>query len=93
MVRIAQLAEKKGSKTRAILKLLGGGAIWLAAGSMHHFSCLLWAILALLGLASKAKSATERFTQRRLHRRKARQLQEMRNRRLAALALGQAARA
>jgi hypothetical protein len=93
MVRIAKLAEKKGSKTRAILKLLGGGAIWLAAGSMHLFSWLLWAILALLGFASTAKSATERFTQRRLHRRKARQLQEMRNRRLAALALGQAARA
>jgi hypothetical protein len=93
MARIAKLAEKKGSKTRAILKLLGGGAIWLAAGSMHLFSWLLWAFLALLGFASSAKGAVERVTQRRLQRRKARQVQEMRNRRLAALALGQAARA
>jgi hypothetical protein len=93
MARIAKLAEKKGNKTRAILKLLGGGAIWLAAGSMHLFTWLLWAFLALLGFASSAKGAVERVTQRRLQRRKARQVQEMRNRRLAALTLGQATRA
>jgi hypothetical protein len=83
MARIAKLAEKKGNKTRAILKLLGRGAIVLAVGSMQLFSWLLWAVLALLGFASSAKSAVERYTMRRLRRRKARQLQEMCNRRLA----------
>jgi hypothetical protein len=93
MARIAKLAEKKGNKTRATLKLLGSGAIMLAIGSMQIFSWLLWAIIALLGFASSAKGAVERLTQRRLQRRKARQLQEMRNRRLATLALGETARA
>jgi len=91
MARIAKLAEKKGNKTRAILKLLGRGAIVLAAGSMQLFFWLLWAILALFGFASSTKGAVERITLRRLQRSKARKLQEMRNRRLATLALGQAA--
>lgn len=91
MARIAKLAEKKGNKTRAILKLLGRGAIVLAVGSMHAFSWLLWAILALLGFASSTKGAVERYTMRRLQRRKVRQMQEARNRRLADLALQPAA--
>jgi hypothetical protein len=86
MARIAKLAEKKGSKTRAILKLLGRGAIVLAVGSMQLFSWLLWPVLALLGFASSTKSAVERYTMRRLRRRKER-------RRIADLALQQAARA
>jgi len=83
MARIAKLAEKKGSKTRAILKLLGRGAIVLAVGSMHLFSWVLWAVLASLGFASSAKSAVERYTMRRLRRRKAKQAQEMYKQRLA----------
>ncbi|MPZ56870.1 MAG: hypothetical protein GEU91_10320 [Rhizobiales bacterium] len=96
VARIAKLAEKKGRKTRAILKLLGRGAIVLAVGSMQLLSWILWAILALFGFASSTKGAVERFTMRRLQRRKQRTLaeqeQEIRNRRLAALALGPAAR-
>ena len=96
MARIAKLAEKKGGKTRAILKLLGRGAIVLAAGSMQLVSWILWAILALFGFASSTKGAVERLTMRRLHRRRQRMLaareQELRNQRLAALTLGPAAR-
>ena len=95
VARIARLAEKKGGKTRAILKLLGRGAIVLAVGSMRLLSWILWAALALLGFASSAKGAVERVTLRRLQRRRelmAEQQQAIRNRRLAALALGHAGR-
>jgi hypothetical protein len=94
VMRIAKLAEKKGSTTRAILKLLGRGAIALTVGSMQLASWILWAILALFGFASSAKGAVERLTMRRLRRRRARRLasqeQDIRNR-LAALTLSNAA--
>lgn len=97
VARLAKLAEKKGNKTRAILKLLGRGAIVVAVGSMQLVSWILWAILALFGFASSVKGATERYTMRRLQQRKERMLaerdQEFRNRRLAALTLGPTARA
>lgn len=95
VARLAKLAEKKGNKTRAILELLGRGAIALTLGA---FDLGLWvsgAILTLLGFAASAKGAAERWTMRRLQRRKARRLaaleQEMRNQRLALLALGRSA--
>jgi hypothetical protein len=92
VARVAKLAEKKGSKTRAILKLLGVGAITLVSGSLQLVSWILWAILAAFGFASSAKAVAERVALRRLRRRKDREEQDMRNRRLAALALGHAAR-
>jgi hypothetical protein len=94
--RLAKLAEKKGNKTRAILKLLGRGAIVLTAGTLNLLWWIASAILALIGFLTSTKGAVERLTLRRLRRRKARilaiQEQEMRDRRLAALALGHAAR-
>ena len=39
MARVAKLAEKKGSKTRAILKTLGRGAILL---SLATFNLAAW---------------------------------------------------
>jgi hypothetical protein len=96
VARVAKLAEKKGSKTRAILKLLGRGAIVLAVGSMNLLSWILWAVLALFGFLSSTKGAVERVTMRRLQRRKERMLaareQEMRNLRLASLVLRPEAR-
>jgi len=83
VARIARIAEKKGSKTRAILKLLGGGALLAASASVEVVSWVLWAVLALFGFISSIKAAVERFTLRRLRHRK----QELRDRRLAALAL------
>jgi hypothetical protein len=91
VARLARLAEKKGSKTRAILKLLGGGAIFLVSGSVQLVSWLLWAVLALFGFVSSVKGAVERMTLRRLQRRKdealAEREQAIRDRRLAAIAL------
>jgi hypothetical protein len=72
MARIAALAEKKGGKTRAILKTLGRGAILLTVGSFNLAMWVLWALFTLLGFVSTAKAATERMTLRHLARKKAR---------------------
>ncbi len=74
VARAARLAESSGGQTRAILKLLGRGALLLAAGA---FDLTLWvfgALLALFGLLSSIKATTERLTQSWLMRRKARRL-------------------
>jgi hypothetical protein len=95
MARIARLAAKKGSKTRAILKLLGRGAIVLATGAMQLLSWIVWAVLTLFGFASSAKSAVERLTRRWLLRRKRRlinQKQNLHGRPPATLVLGPAVR-
>jgi len=70
MTRIAALAEKKGSKTRAILKTLGRGAILLSVASFNLAGWILGAILTLFGLVSSAKAGVERMTQRYLDRAK-----------------------
>ena len=75
MARIAKLAEKKGSKTRAILKTLGRGAILLSVASFDLASWVLGAILTLFGFVSSAKAAVERSTYRHLARKKERKLQ------------------
>ena len=62
MSRIAALAEKKGSKTRAILKTLGRGAILLSVASFNLAAWVLGAILTLFGFVSSAKAAVERVT-------------------------------
>jgi hypothetical protein len=72
MSRIAALAEKKGGKTRAILKTLGRGAILLSVASFNLAGWILGAILTLFGLVSSAKAGAERMTQRYLDRRKIR---------------------
>ena len=72
MSRIAVLAEKKGGKTRAILKTLGRGAILLSIASFNLAAWVLGAILTLFGFVSSAKSGVERMTQRHLDRRRER---------------------
>jgi hypothetical protein len=70
VARAARLAESQGGKTRAIMKLLGRGALLLASGA---FELALWffsALLALFGLLSSIKATAERFTQAWLDRRK-----------------------
>jgi len=74
VARAARLAESSGGQTRAILKLLGRGALLLAAGA---FDLTLWvfgALLALFGLLSSIKATTERLTQSWLMRKKAQRL-------------------
>lgn len=73
MTRVAALAEKKGSKTRAILKTLGRGAILLSVASFNLAMWVLWAILTLFGFVSSTKSAVERLTLRHLARKKERE--------------------
>jgi hypothetical protein len=70
--RFARLATVKGGKTRAIIKLLGRGAIILAAGALELASWTLWAALLLFGFASSCKAAAERLTLSYLRWRKAR---------------------
>ena len=72
MSRIAVLAEKKGSKTRAILKTLGRGAILLSVASFNLAAWVLGAILTLFGFVSSAKAGVERVTFRHLARSKER---------------------
>ena len=62
LVRAARLAEGKGTQTRAILKVLGRGALLLAAGAFHLASWLFSALLFLIGVVVSIKSMTERLT-------------------------------
>src|ERR1700694_4143221 len=76
VARAARLAESKGGQMRAILKLLGRGALLLAAGA---FDLTLWvfgALLALLGLLSSIKATTERLTMSWLTRKKVRRMRQ-----------------
>jgi len=76
VARAARLAESKGGQTRAILKMLGRGALLLAAGA---FDLTLWvfgALLALFGLLASIKATTERMTQSWLDRKKRRRLRQ-----------------
>jgi hypothetical protein len=76
IARAARLAESKGGQTRAILKVLGRGALLLVGGA---FDLTLWvfgALLALFGLLSSIKVTTERLTQSWLLRTKARRLRK-----------------
>jgi hypothetical protein len=73
--RFARLAAAKGPKTRAIIKLLGRGAILLSVSAIELASWLLWAGFMLLGFASSCKGAAERMTLHHIRWRKARSLQ------------------
>jgi hypothetical protein len=74
VARAARLAESKGGQTRAILKILGRGALLLAAGAFNLALWVFGAVLALFGLLSSIKATTERLTQSWLLRSKARRL-------------------
>jgi hypothetical protein len=76
VARAARLAESKGGQTRAILKLLGRGALLLAAGAFNLTLWVFGALLALFGFLSSIKAATERLTMSWLQRKKARRLRK-----------------
>jgi hypothetical protein len=76
VARAARLAESKGGQTRAILKVLGRGALLLAAGAFNLTLWLFGALLALFGFLSSIKATTERLTQSWLNRKKARRLRK-----------------
>jgi hypothetical protein len=72
VARVARLAETKGGKTRAILKMFGRGALVLTASAFNLFSWTLSAVFMLWGFCSAVKRTTERATERAIERRKAR---------------------
>lgn len=74
VTRAARLAEAQGGKTRAIMKLLGRGALLLIGGAFDLTLWLLGAALTLFGLLSSIKATTERLTQAWCDRRRARRL-------------------
>ena len=82
--RFARLAEAKGSKTRAIIKLAGRAAIWVTFALFDLASALFSALFALFGFCSAVKSTTERTTLRYIRWRKARRWRK----RMEALAAG-----
>src|SRR5215475_5382428 len=57
VARLARLAEAKGVKTRAIVKLLGRGAIMLTAGVAHLAAWVLSALVNLIWLCAVVKGA------------------------------------
>jgi hypothetical protein len=82
VARAARLAEKSGGKTRAILKLLGRGALLLAAGAFDLSLWVFGALFALFSLLASIKATTERLTQSFIDHGKRRRLRKQ----LAAIA-------
>ena len=78
VARAVRLAEAQGGKTRAILKLLGRGALLLIGGAFNLALWLFGAALTLFGLLSSIKATTERLTQAWCDRRRARRLRQAR---------------
>jgi hypothetical protein len=74
VARAARLAQAEGSRTRAIVKILGRGALLLASGAFELTLWLFSALLALFGFLASVKSVTERATQAWLDRNKRRRL-------------------
>jgi hypothetical protein len=74
VARAARLAEAQGGKTRAIMKVLGRGALLLVGGAFDLTLWLFGAALTLFGLLSSIKATTERLTQAWCDRKRARRL-------------------
>ena len=72
--KLAALAAAKGGKTRAILKTLGRGAIFLGSSLFTLTSWMFWALLNLLGFCAACKRAVERATLRQCQRSRMRKL-------------------
>jgi hypothetical protein len=84
MARVAKLAEKEGSRTRAILKVLGRAAIVLPLFLFQSATSILGALFTVFAFVAALKSAVERTTLRIVrYRKERRRLRE--RRRFAAL--------
>jgi hypothetical protein len=82
VARLAGLAAVKGTKTRAVVKLLGRGAIFLTSSMFTLASWVFWALLNLFAFCAACKRTAERITLRHCERRRMRRPQ-MQNQRLA----------
>jgi hypothetical protein len=72
LAAFSRLAVAKGGKTRAILKLLGRGAIVLARSVVDLALMLIWAAANLIGFCASLKRTAERATLAVIRRRKLR---------------------
>lgn len=69
VAKLARLADAKGSKTRAIVKVLGRGAIVLTGALFDLALWVFWALFNLLAFCAACKRAVERMTVRHCERR------------------------
>ena len=76
-MKLAALAAAKGGKTRAIVKLLGRGAIALSTSMFTLASWIFWALLNLLAFCAACKRAIERMTLRHCERRRMKRLRDL----------------
>ena len=76
VARLASLAAVKGGKTRAIVKVLGRGAIFLTSSLFTLASWMFWALFNLLAFCAACKRTAERMTLRHCERRRMRRLRE-----------------
>jgi hypothetical protein len=74
VAKLATLAAAKGGKTRAIVKLLGRGAIFLTTSMFTLASWVFWALLNLLAFCGACKRTVERMTLRHCERARMRKL-------------------
>ena len=74
ITRVAKLAEKEGSRTRAILKIAGRSAIILAALAFDASLWLLGALFAVLGFVSALRGVVERMALQIFRRRRERRM-------------------
>ncbi len=74
--RLARLATAKGTKTRAIIKLLGRAAIALTAGAFDFAIWMFWAAFMVFGFVCSGKAAVERATLRYIRWRKGRRVRD-----------------
>jgi len=88
--RVAALAAAKGGKTRAILKLLGRGAIMLTVGVLNLAMWIFWAVATALSFVVSLKRAAERATERYCARRRRRLARAARREAAASSKLSQA---
>ncbi|HYS48540.1 MAG TPA: hypothetical protein VEM36_07190 [Xanthobacteraceae bacterium] len=70
----ARLAAAKGGSTRAVVKLLGRGAIVLARSAFDLAIVLFWAVANVIGFCASLKRTAERATLAVIRRRKVRRL-------------------
>jgi hypothetical protein len=71
VARVARLADVKGTRTRAILKLFGRGALFLTASAFSLAWWVLGALFTVLSFVAALKRTVERATERYCERRRA----------------------
>ncbi len=74
VAKLATLAAAKGTKTRAVVKVLGRGAIFLTTSMFTLASWVFWALLNLLMFCAACKRTVERMTLRHCERQRMKRL-------------------